>query len=59
MTWITVKSNTVWIRPDHVSAIAGNGLKGAKGSTIHLIGGQDIQTEYPVTQLQAIIFGDK
>lgn len=53
--WINVKSNSVWVRPESVAAVAGKGLKGDKGSVIHLNGGQSIETLYPVTQLVAML----
>ena len=59
MVRIAVKSNSMWVNPEHVSAVEGNGLRGSKGSTIHLVGGQSIQTGYPVTELQALLFGGK
>lgn len=55
MVRIRVKSNSVYVRPADVSAVQGNGLNGSKGATIHLRGGQSIQTGYPVTELVAIL----
>lgn len=53
--WIKAKSNSVWVRPESVAAVAGKGLSGDKGSVIHLAGGQNIETLYPVTQLVAML----